>query len=104
MLYLIIILQIISLMLLGGAAASFMQLVIYRVPRGISTITPGSFCEECKAPIRLPYLLPILGYILSKGKCRKCGCSIPKKYLLIELVSGIIFTGLFWIIMLITII
>ena len=103
MLFLIILLQSFLLIMFGAATASFIQLIIYRKPRGLSINHPRSFCEECRAPIKFPYLLPLLGFIFAKGKCKACGYKIPVKYFFTELLSGIAFAILVWILILLII-
>lgn len=77
--------------LLGGALASFAGVVAYRLPKGISIIKPNSFCVACKTPIKWYDNIPILSFIILKGKCRQCSCSIGASGFLIELFSSILF-------------
>lgn len=79
------------LALLGLAVGSFDNVAIYRVPRGLSLWKPGSFCPRCKRPVAWRDNLPILGYILLRGRCRRCGGPISPRYPLVEALSGGLF-------------
>lgn len=80
--------------ILGLILGSFLNVLIYRLPRGRSIITPGSFCPLCNEPIRVYDNVPILSYILLKGKCRSCKGQISIRYPLVELLTGALFLGL----------
>ncbi|MGQ9912812.1 MAG: prepilin peptidase [Thermogutta sp.] len=73
----------------GSVLGSFLNVVIYRVPRGLSLVHPPSRCPVCLHPIRWHDNIPILGWILLKGRCRDCGTQIPKRYPLIEALAGL---------------
>lgn len=73
---------------------SFINVCIYRVPRGISIISPKSFCPNCKAPIKPYDNLPIISYIILCGKCRNCQATINLRYLAVELAAASISAGL----------
>lgn len=88
------IVQIFSL-LLGCTIGSFLNVVIYRLPREKSIVSPPSACPACQKPIRFYDNIPILSYILLRGKCRSCGAKISMRYLLIELLTGLLFLFLF---------
>jgi len=75
--------------LFGAVFGSFFTVVVYRVPLGLSIVRPGSFCPFCKTPIRWYDNLPILGWLLLRGKCRSCKAAIPIRYPLIELGCGL---------------
>lgn len=77
--------------LLGLLFGSFANVLIYRIPHGISIILPSSFCPECKKKIKFYDNVPLLSYLILKGKCRYCGKKIPIRYPLVELLSGFIF-------------
>ena len=81
--------------LIGTVIGSFLNVVIHRVPRGESVVTPGSHCPHCGAGIRPVDNLPGLGFLRRRGRCRDCGGAIPGRYLLVELLTGLIFAGLF---------
>ena len=76
-------------MLCGFMVGSFLNVVIYRVPRGISVVRPRSFCPACKAPIRPLDNIPILSWCLLRGRCRNCHAPISPRYLAVEALTGI---------------
>ncbi len=78
------------LFFLGSSIASFLNLCAYRIPKKISIIYPGSSCEGCNSIIEKLYIMPIIGYLISFGKCKKCGHKIPYVYPLSEALLGII--------------
>jgi leader peptidase (prepilin peptidase)/N-methyltransferase len=80
-----------SLLVLGGAVGSFLNVVVYRLPAGMSLITPGSHCPWCKHPIRWFDNVPVLGWILLRGHCRDCREPIAIRYPLVEAVTGGLF-------------
>lgn len=69
---------------------SFLNVVIYRVPRGKSVVRPGSACPACGAPIRAWDNVPVLGYLLLRGKARCCGVKLSPRYPLVELMGGVL--------------
>jgi leader peptidase (prepilin peptidase) / N-methyltransferase len=75
---------------LGATIGSFMNVVAYRLPAGLSIVRPGSFCPHCKHPIRWWHNLPIIGWFLLRGKCYDCSAPISPRYPLVEaLVAGL---------------
>ncbi|MDX1947197.1 MAG: prepilin peptidase [Pirellulaceae bacterium] len=78
---------------LGGSVGSFLNVVVYRVPRGMSLVHPGSCCPRCGHAIRLRDNIPILGWLLLGGKCRDCGGPISPRYVLVELVLATLFVA-----------
>jgi leader peptidase (prepilin peptidase)/N-methyltransferase len=74
----------------GLAVGSFLNVVIYRLPRGKSIIRPGSSCPGCDAKIRFYDNIPVLSYIMLRGRCRACGVRIPVRYPVIELLAGVL--------------
>lgn len=83
------ILGLVFIFLLGLAFGSFINVVVYRMPKGL-TITGRSVCPVCKKKIAWYDNIPLFSYILLKGKCRKCGKRISLRYPLVELASGIV--------------
>ena len=67
-------------------------MLIYRLPRGISIIFPSSFCPNCKSKIKFYDNIPIISYILLKGKCRICKIKIPLRYLIVEILMAFLFS------------
>jgi len=81
--------------LFGVTLGSFLNVCIYRIPRGESLILPGSRCPNCREEIAFYDNLPILSYIILKGRCRNCGYKIPLRYPFVELLNGILYISLF---------
>ncbi|MBN2474491.1 MAG: prepilin peptidase [Pirellulales bacterium] len=79
---------------LGASIGSFLNVVVYRVPEGMSLIRPGSHCPACKTPIRWFDNLPILGWIALRGRCRDCGAWISPQYPIVEALTATMFLGL----------
>lgn len=75
---------------MGLLWGSFLNVVIYRVPRGQSVVTPASHCGACGKPIRMYDNVPILSYLLLRGKARCCGAPFSPRYLLVEAIGGAI--------------
>ncbi|HEX9049111.1 MAG TPA: prepilin peptidase [Anaeromyxobacter sp.] len=72
----------------GAAVGSFLNVVIARVPAGESIVSPGSRCPRCRAPIRWWDNLPIVSWLVLRGRCRSCGAPIPARYPLVELLGA----------------
>lgn len=79
------------LTLLGLCVGSFLNVVIYRVPRGLSIVWPGSFCPACRAPISWYDNLPVIGWMLVSGRCRACRARISVRYPIVEALTGGLF-------------
>jgi leader peptidase (prepilin peptidase)/N-methyltransferase len=76
---------------LGGAIGSFLNVVVYRLPLGMSLSAPGSHCPTCKHPIRWHDNVPILGWIFLGGRCRDCRSPISMRYPIVEAIAATIF-------------
>ena len=76
---------------LGLAFGSFLNVCIYRLPQGLSVVRPRSACPECKQAIAFYDNLPVLSWLLLRGRCRHCGSRISPRYLVVELLSGALF-------------
>ena len=74
---------------IGASLGSFLHVVIWRVPEGMSIVTPPSHCPKCNSPIRWFDNIPILSWFLLRGKCRRCGQSISFRYPLVESLSAV---------------
>ena len=79
------------LFLAGLAVGSFLNVCIHRLPRGKSVVRPPSACPACGAPIRRRHNVPVLGWLILRGRCRDCGDPISIRYPLIELAGGLLF-------------
>ena len=82
--------------LVGIIIGSFLNVCICRIPKEGSLVFPGSHCPKCSTPLQWFDLIPIISFILGGGKCRYCGKSISSQYLLVELITGFIFTILYY--------
>jgi leader peptidase (prepilin peptidase)/N-methyltransferase len=81
--------------LFGLCVGSFLNVVIYRLPRRESIAFPASHCPECMTPIRFYDNIPILGFLALRGKCRNCGVRISPAYPIVEFITGALFLSLF---------
>jgi leader peptidase (prepilin peptidase)/N-methyltransferase len=79
--------------LLGTLFGSFANVCIARVPLGMSVVRPGSHCFACQAPVAWYDNLPLVSYLLLRGKCRRCGAAFSPRYLLVELATGLLFAA-----------
>ena len=90
-----LILSVFSFMM-GACIASFLNVVIWRVPRGESIVSPPSHCPKCGAEIRWWQNLPILSWLALRGKCAKCRAPISPRYIIVETIGGVLFLAAFW--------
>jgi leader peptidase (prepilin peptidase)/N-methyltransferase len=81
--------------LFGIVIGSFLNVLIYRLPIGKSIVRPGSFCPNCKKPIRWFENIPIVSFFFLGGRCSGCRKPISLKYPLVELFTGIVFLYLY---------
>lgn len=81
---------------LGLAFGSFLNVCIYRMPREISVVSPRSACPKCKAGIALYDNLPVLSWLVLRGRCRHCKAPISPRYLVVELITGALFLTSYW--------
>jgi leader peptidase (prepilin peptidase)/N-methyltransferase len=80
--------------LAGLMIGSFLNVVIWRVPQGLSVVRPPSACPACGAQIRARDNVPVLGWLLLRGRCRDCGNGISIRYPVVELGTAIVFAAL----------
>jgi leader peptidase (prepilin peptidase) / N-methyltransferase len=79
--------------LLGLAIGSFLNVVIWRVPRKVSVVRPPSHCPSCETPLRPWDNIPVVAWLTLRGKCRYCGTPISVRYPLVELGCGVLFVA-----------
>ncbi|HNX67980.1 MAG TPA: prepilin peptidase [Candidatus Omnitrophota bacterium] len=75
---------------LGAIVGSFLNVCIYRMPRDLSIVLPGSFCTNCKTPIPWYENIPLLSYLLLRGRCPRCKTSFSVRYFIVELTSALV--------------
>lgn len=81
---------------LGALIGSFLNVVIWRVPRGLSIVRPPSACPQCERPIAAYDNVPIVSYLVLRGRCRHCGARISPRYPAVELGTAVAFAVVAW--------
>lgn len=82
--------EILIPLLFGLVVGSFLNVCIYRIPRNLSIVKPFSFCPNCRENIKPWHNIPVLSYIILKGKCAHCGSKISLRYPIVEALNGIL--------------
>lgn len=91
--------------LVGLMIGSFLNVVIYRVPNGLSVVSPPSACPQCNTQIKFYDNIPVVGWLVLRGRCRACGHPISARYPAIEALTGVTFgavacwAGVSWILL-----
>jgi leader peptidase (prepilin peptidase)/N-methyltransferase len=80
---------------MGAVVASFLNVVIWRVPRGESIVRPPSHCPSCGAAIRWWQNIPLVSWLALRGRCAACRAPISPRYILIETLGGVLFLAAF---------
>jgi len=80
---------------LGLITGSYLNVVIHRLPRGVSTVLPPSSCPSCGVRIRARDNVPVLSFLVLRGRCRGCGRSIGWRYPMVEAATGALFLACF---------
>jgi leader peptidase (prepilin peptidase)/N-methyltransferase len=80
----------------GAAVGSFLNVLICRIPEGQSIVFPSSHCPKCQHPIRFYDNIPIISYLVLRGKCRDCHDKISPRYPLVEAITALMALLLFW--------
>jgi leader peptidase (prepilin peptidase)/N-methyltransferase len=80
-----------AIFLFGLAFGSFLNVCIYRLPLGLSVVKPRSACPKCKQPIAFYDNVPVLSWVMLRGRCRHCQAEISPRYFVIELLTGFLF-------------
>jgi leader peptidase (prepilin peptidase) / N-methyltransferase len=78
---------------LGAIVGSFLNVVIHRLPRGESLVSPGSRCPSCGAPVAPYDNVPIVSWLVLRGRCRHCGAPISPRYPAVELLTAVTFAA-----------
>lgn len=86
---------ILAVFIFGAIIGSFLNVCIYRLPEGKSIVWPNSFCPKCGKSIRFYDNIPIISFLILGGRCRDCGSSISKRYILVESITAIVGVLLF---------
>lgn len=84
-------------LILGGLVGSFLNVVAHRLPAGRSVVHPPSACPRCDSRIRPWHNIPVLGWLLLRGRCRDCGLAIAARYPAVEAATAVLWGALFWI-------
>jgi len=85
-----------TIFLLGAVIGSFLNVVIYRIPKGESIVFPSSKCRSCHTPLKWYHNIPILSWLFLGGKCAFCKVPISAQYPVIELITALIFVVLYF--------
>jgi len=86
---------VITLFIFGITIGSFLNVVIYRIPKGESIAFPSSHCQSCNTPLKWYHNIPIFSWLFLGGKCAFCRESISKQYPIVEFITGLIFIILY---------
>jgi leader peptidase (prepilin peptidase) / N-methyltransferase len=85
--------EIVAAGVIGAILGSFLNVVIHRLPRGESLVSPGSRCPECETPIAPYDNVPVLSWLILRGRCRHCGARISPRYPAVELLTAASFAA-----------
>lgn len=91
-----IVISYILVVLFGIAIGSFLNVSIDRLPAKKSLFSPPSHCDGCQKRLSVLDMIPVLSYLVLRGRCRHCGAQIPKRVLIVESLTGVIFALAFW--------
>lgn len=87
---------VVACAVLGLVVGSFLNVVVHRVPLGLSVVSPGSACPACGSPVRPRDNVPVLGWVLLRGRCRDCGAAISPRYVAVEVGTAVLFGLVAW--------
>jgi leader peptidase (prepilin peptidase)/N-methyltransferase len=82
--------------LFGAIIGSFLNVCIYRLPRGRSVVWPASACPGCERQLAWYENIPVIAYLALGGRCRTCGIPISPRYPIVEATTGVLFAAAFW--------
>lgn len=88
--------ELVIIMMIGLCIGSFLNVCIYRIPREESIAFPPSHCTSCGHKLKWYELVPVISYIILKGKCKKCKDKISIQYPIVEIVNGILYLLIFF--------
>ncbi len=80
----------------GACIGSFLNVVVYRIPAGLSLIHPPSRCPQCLHSLEMTENIPVFGWLLLRGRCRWCQTKISSRYPTVEAITGLMFVLVFW--------
>ena len=81
--------EVVAAGLFGAVIGSFLNVVAHRVPLGESLVSPGSRCPECEAPVKPYDNIPVVSWLVLRGRCRNCGTRLSPRYPLVELATAL---------------
>ena len=81
--------------ILGASIGSFLNVVVYRLPAGLSLTQPPSRCPKCMTRLRKRENVPIVGWLMLRGKCSHCGTDISMRYPIVEMITALLFLSIF---------
>jgi leader peptidase (prepilin peptidase) / N-methyltransferase len=90
------VLLVVGCALLGLLVGSFLNVVIWRVPRSESVVRPGSHCPRCGAQLRAVHNVPVMSWLALRGRCASCGEPISWRYPAVELATAVLFGAVAW--------
>jgi leader peptidase (prepilin peptidase) / N-methyltransferase len=85
--------EVVAAGVFGAVIGSFLNVVAHRVPLGESLVSPPSRCPECEAPVKPYDNVPVVSWLLLRGRCRNCGTRISPRYPLVELATALVFAA-----------
>ena len=85
--------EVVAAGLFGAVIGSFLNVVAHRVPLGESLVSPGSRCPECGAPVKPYDNVPVVSWLVLRGRCRNCDAPISPRYPLVELATALAFAA-----------
>lgn len=87
---------ILTFFFLGALLGSFANVIILRLPKGESIVTPRSYCYGCKRTVSWKDNIPIFSWLLLRGRCRHCGAKFSVRYMIVELLMGCLFAATYY--------
>src|SRR5207253_8005385 len=85
-----------AIFVFGLAFGSCLNVCVYRLPRDLSVVRPRSACPDCNQWIAFYDNVPVLSWLLLRGRCRHCKARISARYLIVELLTGALFLACYW--------